>query len=243
MGASPLCLCLPVQRRAVIVCTSSGSFAGQPAGACLDEVATPYYRFIEANITVDVASVAGGQVPLESSSRQRGGADARRFQSDPAAMERLRSTKALSAIARELSMYDAVWLSGGVGACADFADDKVLITIIEKCFEERKTVAAVGYGTIAFVNCMKPNGEPLVTKAQVTGISNEEVREAGLLEMCERHAYLVESRFTAVGGKFVKGPLRAPETCRSNFLITGQNALTAEACARQVVACLHGTVV
>eukprot|EP00971_Amphidinium_carterae_P123926 2454451-Amphidinium_carterae.1 len=28
-------MCL--QRRAVIVCTSSGSFAGQPAGACLDE--------------------------------------------------------------------------------------------------------------------------------------------------------------------------------------------------------------
>mmetsp|Transcript_55073 Transcript_55073/g.131243 ORF Transcript_55073/g.131243 Transcript_55073/m.131243 type:complete len:143 (-) Transcript_55073:400-828(-) len=102
MGAGALKLCFPAQRCAAIVCTSCSRFAGVSAGVCLEEVAAPYYLFNDAHFQVEIISVKGGQVPLDSGAAVSNGEFARRFESDTVAMQKLRSTKALSAVASQL---------------------------------------------------------------------------------------------------------------------------------------------
>mmetsp|Transcript_55073 Transcript_55073/g.131244 ORF Transcript_55073/g.131244 Transcript_55073/m.131244 type:complete len:91 (-) Transcript_55073:98-370(-) len=90
---------------------------------------------------------------------------------------------------------------------------------------------------------MKPNGEPLVTGQEVTGFTNSEVEAAGLQQACEQESYLIESRFSAVGGDFRKGTPSSPACCYSKNILTAQNARGAAKLARQTVVALHGNVI
>ena len=58
-------------KRALIIATNHGVLNkpneanGKATGLFLSELSVPYFRFVESGITVDIASIKGGKIPLE----------------------------------------------------------------------------------------------------------------------------------------------------------------------------------
>ena len=57
-------------KRALIIATNHGVLNkpneanGKATGLFLSELSVPYFRFVESGITVDIASIKGGKIPL-----------------------------------------------------------------------------------------------------------------------------------------------------------------------------------
>ena len=57
-------------KRALVIITSHDTLgdSGKATGIFASEMTVPYYEFLDANMQVDVASIKGGQIPVEPSS-------------------------------------------------------------------------------------------------------------------------------------------------------------------------------
>ncbi len=59
-------------RRALIIATNAGHLdVGKPTGVFASEMTVPYYAFLDAGMDVDIASPAGGVIPVEAVVRGR----------------------------------------------------------------------------------------------------------------------------------------------------------------------------
>src|SRR5512139_3554944 len=54
-------------RRALVITTSQGVLGdtGKKTGVYASEMTVPYYQFLDAKMQVDVASIKGGEIPIE----------------------------------------------------------------------------------------------------------------------------------------------------------------------------------
>lgn len=110
-----------------------------PTGAWSEEITAPYcilkvdfltYRILaqssfleqEAGFQVTIASVLGGEVPIDKDSlTEKFLTDAdRQFYQDEATASLLKSTPALNEVSIE--KFDCIFLAGGHGTCIDFPD-------------------------------------------------------------------------------------------------------------------------
>ena len=113
---------------------------GRKTGFWLEELAAPYFTFLDAGATVGVASPKGGQPPLDPVSDTPEGQTelTRRFKQDPAAQEVLANTFLLSDV--KASGYDAVFYPGGHGPMWDLAEDPRSIALIEAFYTGARMV-------------------------------------------------------------------------------------------------------
>ena len=105
---------------------------GKQTGFWLEELAAPYYAFVDAGAEVTLASPKGGQPPLDPKSNEP---DAQtkateRFKADTAAMQDLAQTRKLSEVS--IADFDAVFYPGGHGPLWDLAEDPDSISLIEQ---------------------------------------------------------------------------------------------------------------
>ena len=62
---------LPPGKRALVITTSHGVLAkpgeteGPPTGVMASEMTHPYYSFLDAGMDVDIASIKGGEIPVD----------------------------------------------------------------------------------------------------------------------------------------------------------------------------------
>jgi putative intracellular protease/amidase len=111
-------------------------------GFWLEEFASPYYVFKDANADITLASPEGGQPPLDPKSDEADfQTDAtRRFKEDADAQAALANTVRLADISPE--NFDAVFYPGGHGPLWDLAEDRSSIALIESMHASGKPVAA-----------------------------------------------------------------------------------------------------
>lgn len=189
----------------LIVNTSASSFKGGPTGVWLEEVAAPYYIFTEAGVEVDMANIEGGPSPIDAGSMGEGFFTdyCKKFMHDPKAFGMFSHQKKLADVMTAwnlgkpdgLMSYDAIYLAGGHGCCTDFVDNKTLKSAIEGMYKAGKIVAADCHGPIAFAQCVKPDGSPLVQGLTCTGFSDSEetaVQQTGNVP------FLIETKFKEV---------------------------------------------
>src|SRR5579864_6088669 len=107
--------------RVAMILTSHGSMgANKPTGAWFEEIATPYYAFLQAGARVDIASIKGGSVPIDPRSRLERGknpASVDRFLDDPTAMQKLQQSVSVETL--KAADYDVAFLPGGHGTMWD----------------------------------------------------------------------------------------------------------------------------
>src|SRR5260221_4861214 len=106
----------------LIVVTSACELSpgGTPTGFWYEELATPYWIFIDEGYNVDIASPEGGSPPYDSRSVKGEGNDApsvQRFLKDEGALHKIQHTLPLDTIT--FSAYDAIFFAGGHGAMID----------------------------------------------------------------------------------------------------------------------------
>lgn len=205
---------------------------GQKTGFWLEEFATPFYIFKDANADVTLASPDGGQPPLDPKSDEADSQteSTKRFKSDSDAQTALANTLKLSDISPD--DFDAVFYAGGHGPLWDLAEDRNSISIIETMYAAGKPVAAVCHAPAVLLYTKSPNGSPLVKGKSVTGFSNA---EEDAVQLSEVVPFLLEDELKAKGANYSKGDDWQPYAITDGQLITGQNPASSDPVAKAVL--------
>ncbi|SEF05563.1 Putative intracellular protease/amidase [Burkholderia sp. WP9] len=208
---------------------------GKPTGFWLEEFTAPYYAFIDAGAEVTVASVKGGQPPIDPKSDEPGNQtdSMERFKKDPANQKVLANTVKLSEVTSD--SYDAIFYPGGHGPLWDLVGDKKSIALIEEFYNAGKPVAAVCHAPAVFKN-VTYQGQPIVKEKRVTGFSNSEEEAVQLTTVVP---FLVEDELKRLGGLYEKGPDWSIYTIVDGRLITGQNPASSGPAARELIKLLQ----
>ena len=193
---------------------------GKKTGFWLEELAAPYYAFLDAGVEITLASPKGGQPPLDPKSDEPDSQtdETRRFHADSAAQAVLASTVKLDTVDQEA--FDAVFYPGGHGPLWDLANDKHSISLIEQTLQAGKPVALVCHAPGVLRDVKNAYGTPLVKGKKVTGFTNSEEEGVGLTEVVP---FLVEDVLKQNGGLYSRGDDWQSYTVQDGLLITGQN--------------------
>lgn len=216
-------------RRLLIIVTNVGEYqkVGYRTGLWLSELTHFCDVVEEAGFETDIASPAGGYVPIDPESlmlQEIGhalGLDGKvhRRYANRAFMNRLVDTMKASAV--DHLRYDAIYLTGGHGVCFDFPSSADLAQLVTRFYESGKIVSAVCHGPCGLLNATLGDGKKLIDGKSVTGFS---WREEALAKRMDAVPLNLEGELQARGGKYSKASLPfGRHVVVDGRLITGQN--------------------
>lgn len=211
--------------RALIVTTSHDTLGetGRATGVFGSEMTVPYYAFLDAGLEVDIASIEGGEIPVEpwSMSWPMATREDRRFKSDAAAMEMLMNSRSVSEV--DPDAYDVIFLAGGWGAAYDLAQSAELAEVVTRANANGAILGSVCHGALGLVNATDVDGSPLIEGRRVTGVTDKQVDELGI-QITPKHP---ETELRATNAVFEADTgwrdFFATHTVVDGNLVTGQN--------------------
>lgn len=206
---------------------------GNLTGSWVEELAAPYYVFQDGGLAVELATVTGGEAPLDPASLDDPWlTDAgKRFMADVRAQSALKSTAKLANV--DAAEFSAVFCVGGAGAAWDFPNDANLRKIVTQIYAADGVVSAVCHGVLGLASAQATGGEPLVSGRRVTGVSNVEEE---LTTFDKVVPILPESRLTELGGVYSKAVEPFGEhVVVDGKIVTGQNPASAAPAAQSVL--------
>jgi putative intracellular protease/amidase len=231
-------------RRALIITTSHDTLGntGKKTGVFASEMTAPYYTFLNAGMDVDVASIRGGEIPVEPVSLKWPLASSfdRRFLSDADFRAKVKASSAIAAI--DASRYDAIFLAGGWGAAYDFEQSPELGRLLLEASAAGAVIGGVCHGPLGLLAAREGQATPLVTGRRLTAVTDKQVRELGITHT-PRHP---ERDLRAAGAMFESTTgfrdIFASRVVADGKLVTGQNQNDGAATAdRMMQAILEGT--
>ena len=212
-------------KRALVIATSHDTpgDTGKKTGVFASEMTAPYYTFLDAGMSVDVASVRGGKIPIEPMSVKwplRSSHDSR-FLKDADFRRKTDASPSVSGI--DGAQYDAVFLAGGWGAAFDFEQSPELGRLLLQAEEAGAVIGGVCHGPLGLLAARRGNGQPLVNGRRVTAVTDKQVNELGITHT-PRHP---ERDLRAAGAKFEASTkfrdIFASHVVADGRLVTGQN--------------------
>ncbi|MEZ5279112.1 MAG: sulfatase-like hydrolase/transferase [Acidimicrobiales bacterium] len=220
-------------RRALVIATNHGQLdVGRPTGVFASELTVPYYAFVDAGMTVEVASPLGGVIPVDPQSLKpaiRAEADDRLL-GDPTLRSQLNESAAIGDL--NMDDYDIVYLAGGWGAAFDLGTSEVLGQQISAANRAGAVLGGVCHGPLGLVRATNPEGTPLVAGRRITSVTDKQVRELGI-SSTPQHP---ETELRAVGARFESSTARrdvlANHWVVDGNIVTGQNQNAAPMVAR-----------
>lgn len=218
----------------LVVLTSHDALGdtGEKTGFWLEELAAPYYAFVDAGHKLTLASPAGGQPPLDPKSNETDfqTEDTHRFEADAEAKEALANTHKLADI--DASQFDAIFYPGGHGPLWDLRENADSIKLIETFYSSNKPVAAVCHAPAVLLNVKDNQGNALVANKKVTGFTNG---EEAAVELTDVVPVLLEDAFKSLGANYQKGDDWSSFVVEDGLLLTGQNPASSKALAELLV--------
>ena len=218
----------------LVVLTSHDALGdtGEKTGFWLEELAAPYYAFVDAGHKLTLASPAGGQPPLDPKSNETDfqTEDTHRFEADAEAKEALANTHKLADI--DASQFDAIFYPGGHGPLWDLRENADSIKLIETFYSSNKPVAAVCHAPAVLLNVKDNQGNALVANKKVTGFTNG---EEAAVELTDVVPVLLEDAFKSLGANYQKGDDWSSFVVEDGLLLTGQNPASSKALAELLI--------
>jgi putative intracellular protease/amidase len=168
--------------KALIITTSHDRLGeeGDETGVFGSELTVPYYEFRNGRMSVDVASIKGGQIPIDPMSFRwllRTESD-ERYLADPAFQEKVENSLRIDDI--DFRQYDIIYLAGGWGAAYDLGYSQVLGQKITEAHAAGKVVGGVCHGLLGLLLARDENGQPLVRGRRITAVTDKQVEELGI---------------------------------------------------------------
>ncbi|MDZ4393436.1 type 1 glutamine amidotransferase domain-containing protein [Cypionkella sp.] len=189
-------------------------------GFYLGEVTHPLEVLQEAGIKVEIASIQGGEPPID-------GMDLNdevnaHFWQDEAFREAIRTTLPLDKV--DPARYSAIFFAGGHGAMWDFPISAAVRTVARGIYEAGGIVAAVCHGPAALVNITLSDGSYLVAGKNIATFTDSEERAVGLDKTVP---FLLASTLLARGAKHEPAADWSVKVVTDGRLVTGQNPQSA----------------
>lgn len=221
--------------KVLIVLTSHDRLGNteRKTGFWLEELAAPYYTFLDAGVEIVLSSPQGGQAPLDPASNEPDFQTdmTRRFEADPEAQAALAHTVRLDSVSA--AEFDAVFYPGGHGPLWDLAEDRASQKLIEDTLRAGKPVALVCHAPGVLRHVTNEDGTPVVQGRPVTGFTNTEEEAVGLTDVVP---FLVEDELKKLGGSYSKTTDWGSHVIQNDLLITGQNPQSSTVAAAALIA-------
>jgi putative intracellular protease/amidase len=212
-------------KRALVIGTNHDTLGdtGNKTGVALSELSVPYYQFLDAGMQVDLASVNGGNIPIDPQTSRwpiPTPAD-RRFLKDETAMNKIKNSLRIDDI--DFKAYDVVFMAGGWGASYDLGYSELLGEKTTDAYLNGAVLGSVCHGALGFLHVKDENGKPLLQGRNATGVTDKQVRELGI-NITPMHP---ETELRKAGAKFNSNTafndFFADITVVDGRLVTGQN--------------------
>merc|ERR1719232_203069 len=146
--------------------------SGKKTGLWFEELAAPFYVFKDKGYDVIVASIKGGDPPVDAASLSGDFVKpdcCQKALKDPEFEKAKKNTVPVASLKSE--DLDAIYFVGGHGVCWDFAD---LAGLVTEMVAANKIVGAVCHGVFALFNAKTSSGDPLLKGKKCTGFSETE---------------------------------------------------------------------
>jgi len=174
--------------RALIITTSHSVLSapdaeeGPPTGVMASEFTHPYYSFLDAGIEVHLASIQGGEIPIDPQTLRymvRSPED-ERFLQDSVLLAKVANSVAIDDV--DFTKYDVVFLAGGWGAAYDLGQSEVLADKISQAYysEQQPLIGGVCHGVLGLINATDRDGDLLIAGRKMTGVTDKQVQELGI---------------------------------------------------------------
>tara|TARA_B110000238_G_scaffold80509_1_gene88688 strand:+ start:122 stop:979 length:858 start_codon:yes stop_codon:yes gene_type:complete len=185
---------LPAGKRALIIATNQavlsapGETTGDATGVMASEMTHPYYRFLDAGMRVDLASVKGGKIPVDPQTLNRilKTPEDDRFLADPAFLAKVENSMRIDDV--DFTQYDIIFMSGGWGAAYDLGYSPVLAEKVSEAYyaSNEPVIGGVCHGVLGLINAKDPDGKPLIAGRRMTGVTDKQIKELGI-EITPQH--------------------------------------------------------
>lgn len=174
-------------KKALVITTSHsvlskpGKTTGAKTGVFGSEMTVPYYEFQDAGMDVDVASIKGGEIPIDPQSFYYGmksEAD-KRYLKDKDFQAKVKNSLKIDDV--DFTKYDAIMLSGGWGAAYDLGQSEVLgKKISEAYYAEKPVIGSVCHGALGLIQAKDKNGNLLIKGRDMTGVTDRQLKQLGV---------------------------------------------------------------
>lgn len=225
--------------RIVVIVTNAGEYetVGYRTGLWLGELTHFYDYTADHGYELDLASPAGGYVPLDPESLAHevlGELGTGERYRDRAFMDLLTDTRRAGDL--EAAEYDAIYFTGGHGVMFDFRDT-ALAALTARFYDSGRIVSAVCHGPAGLLEVRLGNGDPLLQGRNVTGFSWAEEEAA---QRADAVPFSLQDELKNRGGNYstAEEPF-GTHVVTDGRLITGQNPGSARAVAEAVVTALR----
>lgn len=223
--------------RALVVTTSHATLGdgGAATGVFGSEMTGPYYAFLDAGMTVDVASIRGGTIPIEPMSFRwfLAAESDKRYLQDPAFQAKVRQSLAIDVL--DFRDYDIIFLAGGWGAAYDLGRSEVLGQKMSEAWAAGKVVGGVCHGPLGLLLATETDGQTLVRGKHLTAVTDRQVAQLGITQTPQHP----ERELRQAGAHFESSTafrdIFATHVVVDGRLVTGQNQNSSTATAQRML--------
>jgi len=210
----------------IVVTSCDVTTKGDKTGIWLEEYTIPYQLFTNEGFKIEVASIKGGEAPIDP----RSNANNEQAESWKQAIGSLKETNKLSSVNPD--KYDAVFFPGGHGTMFDLPNNPDINKLLQSFHEKNKVIAAVCHGPACFIGVTLKNGKSLIAGRSVTGFTNEEEIAA---EQVKNMPFLLEDELLKSEAKYIKASEWSDHIEIDDNIITGQNPQSSKSVAEAII--------
>ncbi|PCI32471.1 MAG: type 1 glutamine amidotransferase domain-containing protein [Alphaproteobacteria bacterium] len=171
-------------KRALIITTSHsvlapvGETEGTATGVFASEMTHPYYTFLDGGMQVDVASINGGEIPIDPQSfyYMIASPEDDRFLKDDIFRAKVKTSLKIDDV--DFTAYDIIFLAGGWGAAYDLGQSEVLgQKISEAYYGDQAVIGGVCHGVLGLIKAQDHAGNLLIKGRRMTGVTDKQLKE------------------------------------------------------------------
>jgi len=169
-------------KRALIVTTSHDTLgdSGKATGVFASEMTAPYYAFLDSGMEVDIASIQGGQIPVEPMSLRWPVASPpdKRYLEDPMLQSKVSRSYQIDQV--DMAQYDIVFLAGGWGAAYDFGQSAELGEKVAIAYADDAVIGGVCHGPLGLLKAYGEDGRLIIEGRRISAVTDKQITELGI---------------------------------------------------------------
>jgi len=186
---------VPAGKRALIIATNHsvlsapGETSGDATGVMASEMTHPYYNFLDAGMEVDIASIKGGEIPVDPQTLSRivRTPEDDRFLADSIFLAKVKNSLAIVDV--DVTQYDIIFIAGGWGAAYDLGYSTELGEKITEAYyaDKQAVIGGVCHGVLGLIKAKDRDGNLLIAGRRMTGVTDKQIKELGIIDITPQH--------------------------------------------------------
>lgn len=218
-----------MERKILIIVSNADSIGpnNRRTGTFLSEVAHPYAEFAAAGFQIDFASLSG-KVPYLDALNLADDPDNLKFLTGKGWADMQKAAK-LSDV--NVSIYDALFIPGGLAPMADMPEAPLLKQVIAEAYERNAVIGAVCHGPVSLLNVRLSDGSYLVAGKNIASFTTEEEDNYARADV----PFDLQTALTEQGAIFHAAAPWSANSITDGNIVTGQNPASAKGVGKKMV--------